>query len=141
MSFEPLCDICGKTPRINNAQFTEEPLCIEKTNFKGEKYKIFLYMVPQNSKDYDNLNNYYMGLTDKVSIDNTFSHICNACKKELIFDIMKNGYTDPNATSIGKIKQEMIEKFTAMVEEKQKSKSKRNKRGLKDEQTGEEIPQ
>ena len=100
MSFQLICDICGKDSGRGQAIFNMGSIELDVKNFKGDEFKIFLTMEIKDKKDYDfieSLNDKTPEELDALTQDETLvihtpdPHICTVCQRAMASKALKEG--------------------------------------------------
>lgn len=101
MSFNLVCDICGKNSNMTGVYFTDEPMTTVIKNFKNKKYRIYLTCFCEAEEDIENVKRLSELYTvDPISCSEQISkfefktpnpHICSQCKRQLIYPLLKTG--------------------------------------------------
>ncbi len=109
MSFQLVCDICGKDSGRGQAIFNMGSIELEVKNFKGQEFKIFVNMEIKNKEDYDFVQSikcksaeelHELTLEEDLVINTPDPHICILCQRELSSRVLKEGIInkDENVT-------------------------------------------
>lgn len=101
------CDICGKNSTMMGTEFSIEPICCAKKNFKGDDFKVFLTISLQNNIDIKAIEE----VMEKISAGTLTQpptiipktpcpNIYNFCKRELINDLLKSWRPNKTETNL-----------------------------------------
>ena len=100
MSFQIVCDICGKDSGRGKSVFNMGSIELNVTNFKGRKFKIFVHMEIKDQEDYDFVESldhksveelHELTFDEELIINTPDPHICIVCQRELASKVLKEG--------------------------------------------------
>lgn len=100
MSFQLVCNICGKDSGRGQAIFNMGSIELDVKNFKGEEFKIFLNMEIKDKKDYDFLESLKtktaeeldtLTRDDSLVIHTPDPHICTVCQRDMASKALTEG--------------------------------------------------
>lgn len=107
MSFQMVCDICGKDSGRGKAIFNTGAMEIEIKNYEDKDFKVLVQVTVQDTSDTEFLEGLKnktqeelaeLANRDDLSIKTPDPHICVACQRCLANKILKDGFLDPNKT-------------------------------------------
>ncbi len=109
MSFQLVCNICGKDSGRGQAIFNMGSIELDVTNFKGDEFKIFISMEIKDKKDYEfveSLKTKTAEELDALTHDETLvihtpdPHICTVCQRAMASKALAEGiiHKDENFT-------------------------------------------
>ena len=109
MSFQIVCDICGKDSGRGQSVFNMGSIELNVKNFKGREFKIFVHMEIKDKEDYDFVESlehksaeelHELTFDEEMIINTPDPHICIVCQRELTCKVLKEGIInkDDNAT-------------------------------------------
>ncbi len=109
MSFQLVCDICGKDSGRGQAVFNMGSIELDVKNFKGQEFKIFVNMDIKNKEDYEFVESiknksaeelHELTFDEDMVINTPDPHICILCQRELSSKVLREGIInkDDNVT-------------------------------------------
>lgn len=94
MGISIICDNCGKNDTHTGTIFTNEPFSLVRNTYDGKKIKIALNIIGFEEsvvKKCQDIANGNVNLEEAIVFQPTPVCLCQACKKSLIYDLLKNG--------------------------------------------------
>ena len=121
MSFQLVCDICGKNSGRDKAVFTNSLEAVVE-NYSGEEYKVMLSLGLQHVKDAEFMNKIQnsceeeiieMSEQEDLTIKNPDPHICLACQRGLAWHLLREGMVDRDTVyrTEAKVKLKAVDQF------------------------------
>ena len=127
MSFQLICDICGKDSGKGQAIFNMGAIELVVENFRGEEFNVFVNMEIKDKRDYDFVEGLKIKSAkelDKLAHDDDMvlhtpdPHVCIVCQRELASRVLREGVIDKddNYTQLSKV---ALKSFTLPLEKQE----------------------